>query len=129
MGQDGMDLVVGDRALEPGHIVFSVGDDLGEFSLRLTLDIRLAQVGHVQALPYRGATAVWPVAGLAFRFVHTCAGRTVLTGRWVRSQHDNNKKTGGERQKAGKMQFPGVQFHSPPKFPNLSRDLLPLGPL
>ena len=109
MCQDSLNFVISDRALEPGHVVFSVGDDLAQFGVRSALDVRGAQISHLQALSNRSAATFWPVAGLALRFIHTGAGCTVLSGCGAHSRHDHNKndKTGGERPNIGKW-FPGV---------------------
>ena len=120
-----MDFVVGDRSFETGHIVFSVRDDLGEFSVRSALDLGGAQIGYLQALSHRSAATIWSVAGCALRFIDRCTGCTVLSSCRVRGQHDdNNKKTRGPRQNIRKRQFPGVKFHNPPKvFDRRSRSL------
>src|ERR1700730_16065799 len=104
MGQDSLNFVVSDRALEPGHVVFSVGDDPGQFGVRSTLDVRGAQISHLQALSHRSAATVWPVAGLALRFIQTGARYTVLSGCGSHShhEHNNNDKNGGECPNIGK---------------------------
>src|ERR1700732_1929287 len=109
MGQDSLNFVISDRAFEPGHVVFSVGDDLGQFGVRSTLDVRGAQVSHLQALSHRSAATVWPVAGFALRFIHTGAGCTVLSGGGADSRHDHNKndKNSGECPNIG-MWLPGL---------------------
>ena len=114
MGQHSIISSSRDGALETWHIVFSVGDDLSKFSVRSALDLRGAQIGHLQALPNCGAAAVWPVAGLALGFIDSCASCIVRTGG-IPSKHRNDKKTRTQSQRYGLWQFPGQSFHKPPK--------------
>ena len=121
MGQHSSNFVIADGALEPRHIVFSVRNDLREFSVRSALDRRGAQIGHLQALANWRAAAVWPVAGLALGFIDSCASCIVRTGG--RACHRDGNDQRGDGHPASTSRSFLCDVHSPPDIYNNQSDL------